>query len=201
MLIRDDRMYNVACFIAGGEVSYHAKLHLVPYGEFLPGRRFRAVRAVYRRASPMIPETTPGSEYTLFPLGGAKFAALICFENLFPELAAEYAARGAEFFVTLTNDSWYGDSPGPRQHFAHNAFRAIETGRYVIQVATSGVTGIVSPDGRVTLLEENGRNVCTAGVLRGTVTPLRTRTVYGILGDLPLMLALLLLTGGVLCRK
>jgi apolipoprotein N-acyltransferase len=201
MLIEEDKMYNVSAFIRHQKVQYHKKIHLVPYGEFLPGKGYAVIRRLYQYITTIIPETAPGKEYTLFSLNGRKFASLICFENIFPELSTAYAKLGAEFFVVLTNDSWYGDSPGPRQHFAHNLFRAIETGRYVIQSSTSGITGIATPNGDILLFEKNGKKMEIAGLFYTSILPLTIKTPYTVFGDLSLFILLLFLTGGMLCTK
>jgi len=121
--------YNSALFVDGDKIQVYRKNHLVPYGEFILGGRFRIIRNIFEKIAGYVPEGKNGSGLAVFTAKGAGVAPLICFENIFPEMTRSLSAEGAEVFAVITNDSWFGMSAGPYQHFAHNALRAAESGR------------------------------------------------------------------------
>lgn len=200
----DGRLFNAAIFQKGYDGrQIYCKTHLVPYGEYLPGARFAPVRKIYNSIAGMVPGLSfpKKNQAGIFSFSSVKFAPLICFENIFTDIGRQRRIDGAEFFVVMTNDSWYGKSLGPYQHFAHNVFRAIENRVYVVQVSTTGITGCVSPDGKVdTVLEIQGNRLFVSGVLYCFVHPQKEPTIYARAGDLPLTLLFMVLTGAYICR-
>lgn len=136
-------MYSVA---PDGTLARYDKVHLVPFGEYVPllGRVafFRPlVREVGGFTPGKGPHVLPGPG---FPLGGA-----VCYEVAFPLHAAEQVRKGAGVLVTVTNDGWYGNSAAPYQHLALGILRAAETRRYLVRAANTGISAIVDPSGRV----------------------------------------------------
>jgi apolipoprotein N-acyltransferase len=134
-----------------GELAlrYH-KIRLVPFGEYVPiqsvltlGGRFSA--KLVQEAG----DFTPGEGYELGTVDGHPIAAFICYEAIFPDLVREFAARGAELLVNITNDGWYGRTSAPYQHFAMAKFRAVENERYLVRAANTGISAVVDPHGRV----------------------------------------------------
>jgi apolipoprotein N-acyltransferase len=173
-----DRYFNQVLFYDGaGEVSgRYTKIHLVPFGEFVPFRRFLGwvdeLRAVPR-------DLLPGGDLRLFDVAGARVATPICFENTFPDLFRRFVDSGATLVVLTTNNSSYALSPASRQHVIMSELRAVETDRYIVQAAISGISAVIDPDGRV--LVETGLFEQT--ILRASV-PVRTgRTIYTRFGD------------------
>ncbi len=194
-------IYNSACLFNKGKIFRYHKTHLVPFGEYVPARHLSLIRKIYLRFAGGMPEIKPGSVIKTFEINDKNFSALICFENIFPEITAESARNQSEFFVVITNDSWYGNSFGPYQHFAHNIFRACETGRYVIQVSTTGLTGIVSNSGRFNVFQKNGKELFVDGIMNIRMQKTNdVRTIYTALGEIGISMIFLIITGVCLCR-
>lgn len=128
--------------------SYH-KNHLVPMGEYVP---LPGLLTWIDRLAPVLQEVssfTPGKERNLIDAAGARIGVTICFEDLFPEISRDFSRRGADLFVNLTNDAWYGHSSALWHHFDFSRFRAIENRRTLVRAANTGVTGVFDATGRV----------------------------------------------------
>jgi apolipoprotein N-acyltransferase len=126
---------------------YH-KQHLVPFGEYIPFRKI--LKFINKFSKFYIGDTTPGDGPQLMQLSdGTIFGTAICYEVLFPNLMRKFASNGAEFFVHITNDTWYGDSSMPWQHLTLAVFRAVENRKWVLRSANSGYSGIISPTGKI----------------------------------------------------
>ncbi len=156
--------------------EYH-KMHLVPFGEYTP---YPSVFGFVQGMTQAIGEITPGVEHTLHSLGDLRFGSPICYEIIFPNLVRGFVKGGAHFLVTITNDGWYGPTSAPYQHFAMAVFRAVENRRFLLRAATTGVSGIVDPWGRVRQRSE----IMTRTFLADTVTPSSGLTFYARFGDL-----------------
>jgi apolipoprotein N-acyltransferase len=121
------------------------KSHLVPFGEYIPFQRFIPLRPVvafsgFEKGNG--PETIKIDD---FP----SFTPKICYEIIFPRQMIARNQPRPDYILTVTNDAWYGDSPGPYQHFTQARFRAIENKLPVIRSANTGISGIIDPYGRV----------------------------------------------------
>lgn len=117
------------------------KRQLVPFAEFLPGPAWlRAIPAVNE-----IGTFTQGHGPQIDPLTHA--GILICWESVFGDIAIEQARAGAAFFAVATDDAWFGTSDGPAQHAQASTLRAVETGRWIVRAAATGISGIIGPDG------------------------------------------------------
>ena len=90
-----------------------------------------------------------GSEYDLLPFGEAKGGVMICFESHFGELSREYALRGADVLIEMTNDGYLGNTPVLRQHLANSVFRAVETNRPLLRVTNVGITAYINERGEI----------------------------------------------------
>ena len=181
----EDRQYfnSSLCLAPGRAVSRYAKMHLVPFGEYTP---YKAVFGFVDKLTPSIGELTPGKAATLHSFREIPFATPICYEIVFPDLVRRFTRRGARFLATITNDGWYGRSAAPYQHFAAAVLRAAENRRFLLRAATTGISGIIDPAGRVLAQSEIG----TAVFLAGEVTPSAGLTFYARHGDLFSFLAL-----------
>jgi apolipoprotein N-acyltransferase len=131
-------------------VSRYRKMHLVPFGEYVPlqpvftlGGRFGA------KLVQEVSDFTPGTEASTGIVGGHRIGGYICYEAIFPALVRRFPAAGAELLVNITNDAWYGTTSAPYQHLAMAAFRAVENRRYMVRAANTGITAVVDPWGRV----------------------------------------------------
>jgi apolipoprotein N-acyltransferase len=157
-------------------VTRYAKMHLVPFGEYTP---YKPVFGFIDRVTHAIGEVTPGTDYVLHSYQGQKFGSPICYEIIFPDLVRHFTKAGAAFLVTITNDGWYGTTSAPYQHFANAVIRAVENRRFLLRAATTGISGIIDPYGRVVAATEIG----TKTVLTGMVTPDHQLTLYARFGD------------------
>src|SRR5262249_39084861 len=140
--------YNSAYLIRpdGTTGGTYRKMHLVPFGEYVPAKR------IFFFAAPLVEavsDFSAGDEATLLPVGSHKISTAICYEVVYPDLVRRFVAGGSELLTTITNDAWFGETSAPYQHFEQAAMRAIEEGRYLVRSANTGVSGIVDPYGRV----------------------------------------------------
>ena len=178
--IGDTASYNSA-FLLGpdGETrAVYRKIHLVPFGEFIP---YGGLLAFF---PPLVEEFgfapfVPGTEVVMLPIDGAHTSTAICYEVTYPSLIATAVRQGSQLLTTITNDGWYGTSSAPYQHFEMASMRAIEQGRYLVRAANTGISGIVDPYGRVV---ERSPIFREAGIV-GEVRLLTERTLYSRLGD------------------
>lgn len=138
-----ERLYNTAFWLdaTGAVRGRYAKQHLVPFGEYVPLRRVLPVQKLVPGAL----DFTPGT--SALPLGDPPLGALICYDGVFPELARAAVLAGAEALVNLTNDAWYGVSSAPYQHRDFYVLRAVETGRWVVRAANTGLSLRIDPQG------------------------------------------------------
>ncbi len=187
----NSRPLNAAFLILPGRgpVERYAKKQLVPFGERVP---FQWIMPSLGELNFGQAEFVPGPRWTIFPVPLQKdtlrFPTLICFESAFPGLVRQFARRGANFLVTISNDSWYGWSSEPAQIAALSRFRAIETRRAMARASNSGVSFVCDQLGRVVAQTELYR--CTWA---GAIVPLcEEMTFYVRYGDWFLMASFLI---------
>ena len=158
--------YNAAFVFLPGvrEPVTYAKMHLVPFGERIPGQKLFPALGKIRLGQA---EFRPGDVPMVFRPGGElpPLACMICFEVLFPDVAAGLVKNGATLLVNITEDGWYSNSSGPYQHLALTRLRAIATRRSIVRAANSGVSALILPTGAVTSSLCYGRT----GVIRGAL--------------------------------
>ena len=209
----DGRVFNSAALYTppmtpASELPVYDKVHLVPFGEFIPGDKL--IPALQRLAP--VGSCTPGEPRLLRLAGGdsPQFGVAICFEDTDSALVRRFAASlGAQFLVFITNDSWFSRSCEANAHAWQSTARAIETGLPVVRVGNSGVTGTISPDGRRSwLCGRDGRPlVDRSGAMFDRISipsreeAVRGLTPYASTGDFPLAAAFALLTGAVILVK
>jgi len=179
-----DNFYNSALLVSARArlLQHHDKLHLVPFGEYIP------LREAFRFLESIVPieDFTAGEEYTVFELAELKFAVLICFEDLFPELSRRFSLSGADFLVNITNDAWFGETSSPYQHLAASVFRAVETRRHLVRAANTGVSGFIAPTGKIISLVrgKNSKTIYVPGYNTQTLSITQAGlTVYASFGD------------------
>ena len=171
--VDDGHEYNAALLVSnnGEQVQIYRKVHLVPFGEYIPLRHsfplFAAVASTW-----VTGDLTAGTKHTVFNLTNADVhvAPLICFEDTVGDLVRRFVLNGANLLVDVTNDGWFLHSFGSRQHVANAIFRCVENRRPMVRAANTGVTCFVNEFGRVTqLLQDDTGNTFTEGVLTGSV--------------------------------
>jgi apolipoprotein N-acyltransferase len=155
--------------------QYH-KMHLVPFGEYTPYKKFFFF---IEKMTPAIGNITPGRSPVLHSYEGINFGSPICYEIIFPGLVRKFVKKGAHFLVTITNDGWYGESAAPYQHFRIAAFRAVENRRFLLRAATTGISGIVDPQGRI----QTHSKLMTETFLTGRIRPIEKLSFYSRYGD------------------
>jgi apolipoprotein N-acyltransferase len=160
----------------GRIVDRYTKIHLVPFGEYIPLRSALGWTQRYRHG---LPTFTAGTVVHPFDVGGTLVGTPICFENTFPGLFRQFVARGASLVVVTTNDSSYLESPASREHVVMSQLRAVETGRWIVQAAVSGESAVVNAHGQV--VRRTGLFEQT--VLRADVPTSTGETLYVRLGD------------------
>ena len=175
--IADGGYANSAYLVTGNGLSpvRYDKIHLVPFGEFVPRwAQFAFTESLVREVGAF----TPGESVTVLP-ARAPLGVAICFEVVFPDLAAAQTRAGAEILTTLTNDGWYGFSWAPRQHFSQVRLRAAEAGRWYARAALTGISGFVDPSGRVHSMLEVGET----GIVIEDIQPMTGLTPRARWGD------------------
>ncbi|MGA1875304.1 MAG: apolipoprotein N-acyltransferase [bacterium] len=139
---------NSAFFLSpeGKILDYYDKIHLVPFGEYLP---LRSLCTLLGSVVNEVGEFSPGQRFTAFELDRRRFGLVICYEIIFPALFRRFMRQGVHFMINITNDAWFGRSSAPYQHFSMAVFRAVENGRSIVRVANTGISGIIDPMGRI----------------------------------------------------
>ncbi len=166
--------FNAAILVSNGgeQMQAYRKIHLVPFGEYIPLRKSFPLFAAI--AGTWVPgDFTAGEKPAVFDLtnNAARVAPLICFEDTVGDLARRFVLKGANLFVDVTNDGWFLESSGSKQHVANAIFRCVENRRPMVRAANTGVTCFVNEFGRVTqVLQDDTGNTFTEGVLTGEVS-------------------------------
>ena len=181
-----------AVITMGKDEGTYRKTHLLPFGEYLPLQPLSGL--VLDMVNIKLGNFTPGVlNQPLLKAGGYPFITLICYEDVFGELSIS-GLPDAAFLVNVTNDGWFGDSIEPHQHMQMARMRALETGRFLLRATNTGMTGIVSPAGRIVsqapLFQET--------TLTGSITPMGGMTPYAEWGDKPAIWAMVVLLSGLL---
>ncbi len=161
----------------GNDVGRYDKIHLVPFGEYVP---LRDLLFFARKLTREINDFSRGTERKVFDLNGDKVAIAICYESIFPEEVREFTANGAQVLVNISNDTWFGESGAPFQHLDMTRMRAIENHRWVLLSTNNGITASIDPYGRIVKKAE--RNIQTA-LVAPYATQMET-TFYVRYGDL-----------------
>ena len=184
--------YNAAFVMdATGEIrGTYRKMQLVPFGEYIP------VRWLLFFAQPLVEgfsDFSAGKQLTLLPVGAHQLSVAVCYEAVFPWLSRTAVQQGSQLLTTITNDAWYGTSAAPYQHFQQARVRAVETGRYLVRAANTGISGVVDPYGRVLVQSP----LFETGTWIGDVRWLDGTTPYVRIGD-TVAWACMLVTGALI---
>jgi len=172
------RYYNSAFLLRpdGTDAGVYRKMHLVPFGEYVPFKRMLFFAAPLVEAAG---DFSAGESAVLLPVDGHLISAAICYEIVYPDLVRRFVVGGSELLTTITNDAWFGTTSAPYQHFAQASMRAIENGRYLVRAANTGISGVVDPYGRVVAQSR----IYEPAVIVSDARFLRVSTFYARTGD------------------
>ncbi len=144
----DGKFYNSVVYKENGKVQIYSKVRLFPFAEFLPYPKIFKFLSFLKKFH----YYNEGNGYVPIEAKGKKVGVLICFESFFEKGAIDYSKENVDFILISTNDGWFNSEIALWQHFAKAAIRAAESGRWVVQVANKGITGVVDSYGRIRLV-------------------------------------------------
>jgi apolipoprotein N-acyltransferase len=192
----DETQYHNALLLWSAEQrakQLYSKSHLVPFGEYIPFQKFIPLPTVTSFSG-----FDKGAGTQTIKVGNKpSFSPLICYEIIFPHQSALKDENRPHYILTITNDGWYGNSPGPYQHFVQSRFRAIETGLPVVRSANTGISGVLDPYGRAVVSSQYNEAISLSSKL-----PISTvnETIYFYWGDKP-FIALILIVFALTVRR
>lgn len=160
----------------GKEIGRYDKIHLVPFGEYVP---FKSLLFFADKLVREVGDFARGTQRKVFDLNGTRVGVVICYESVFPDEVRQFAANGAQAFVNISDDGWYGETSAPYQHLQMARMRAIENNRWVLLSTNNGITAVIDPVGRVAQRAE--RNIRTTLIAR--YVPQSETTFYTSYGD------------------
>jgi apolipoprotein N-acyltransferase len=169
------QVFNSAVLISptGDWTGRYDKVHLVPFGEYLPFPRLFSFAGGLTKE---VGEFERGTSREPMDAGSTKIGVFICYESIFPDEVREFANQGAEVLINISNDGWYGDSGAYAQHLNQTRMRAIENNRWLLSATDTGVTASIDPSGRITAhLPRKERGALVAPYTRTSVTTFYTR--------------------------
>ncbi len=205
-VVREDgRYYNAAVLLSkdGKVLRQYKKIHLVPFGEYIP------LRFLFPFLEHIVPiaDFTAGEEYSVFEVPGGDagrfFSVLICFEDTLGGIARQFVRQGAGLLVNITNDAWFRDTKAPFMHAQAAVFRAVENRRELVRAANTGVSCFIDASGRVTraVEDEHGKKTYVPGYAIAELRFDRQKTFYTRYGDVFILACAGLLWAAVRGRK
>lgn len=130
----------------GDWAARYDKVHLVPFGEYVP---FKSLFGFADKLTREVGNFLPGKERSVFHAGDRPLGTFICYEEIFPDEIREFAARGAQVFINISNDGWYGEHGAPGQLLNMARMRSVENRRWMLRATNTGITASIDPYGRV----------------------------------------------------
>jgi apolipoprotein N-acyltransferase len=187
-----EKAYNSAFqFSPAGEIEavYH-KVKLVPFSEHVPYQDYlpfltrdylsKYLDVIRTRQVQWWSDFYPGDSIVVFKTDKTQYSVLICFESAFPQFVRQCLLKGAEFMVNITNDTWFGRSPGPFQHMRLAVFRAVENRTWIVRCANSGISAFIDPYGR----EVSGAGLYVRDVVTEDIYPLDEYSTFTEIGPI-----------------
>ncbi len=175
----DQMNYNNSAFLVApdGRIGQrYDKAHLVPFGEYVPLRRWLPFVG---KLVAQVGDFVAGTPGQVLKWREHRLAPLICYEAIFPALTRAAVLNGADLLVNLTNDAWYGRTSAPYQHLSLCVFRAIESRRSFIRAANTGISGFIGPTGRI----KNSTGLFVEAMSSHEIPALNHQSVYTRIGD------------------
>lgn len=167
---------NVLLDPSGRLLSQYDKIHLVPFGEYIPLKQWLGFAETLTAEAG---DFVAGTRFVVTKLPGGRVSALICYEAIFPELSRRFVEEGAEGLVNISNDGWFGSSGARYQHLLMARMRAIENARFLLRATNTGITVVIRPDGQIASEIPPDR----PGVLEARWGFENRRTLYSRYGD------------------
>jgi apolipoprotein N-acyltransferase len=188
--------YNAAFLVKpdGSTGAVYRKMHLVPFGEYVPLKSLLFFVAPIVEA---VSDFSAGTDPVLLPVAGHMVSTAICYEVIYPDLIRRFVREGSELLTTITNDAWYGRSSASYQHWDQASMRAIEQGRYLARAANTGFSGFVDPYGRI--LKKTA--LFEPAIVVEDVRFLTDRTLYSRIGDVVAWLSLAVTAAALLATR
>lgn len=152
------------------------KVHLVPYGEYVP---LRAIFPFISKLTEGIGDFARGQGFYPLTMGERRIGVLICYEGILPEAARTYKNADADLLVNITNDAWFGKTSAPYQHLSMSIFRVVETRLYLVRAANTGISAFVDPTGKIVAQTE----IFKRDAIHGRVKFINVPTFYAKYGD------------------
>lgn len=190
-----DKFHNSALLFKRHEadlvlVNSYRKIKLVPFGEYVPLRRFFSFIEVLNT----IGDISPGDNLPMFTQTGRKYSVLICFEDVLASYVSQLV-RNSDFLVNITNDAWFGGNPQASQHLAVMTFRAVENRISIIRSANTGISGWVSFKGEIEKLTRQGKELFLPAAETFSISLNNKRGFYTVWGELFVVFCSLFLLG------
>lgn len=207
-LVKDNvasKTYNsISAFYPNGnsKINAYSKIHLVPFGEFLPLRGFiESVAPTLAQINTLSSELTHGEKSSVFGArdqdDDIKIGAMLCYDSIYEILGINSAREGADIFVIPSDDSWFYDSRALNMHHSQNILRAVEQGKYTVSSGNSGISSIVTDKGEVL----GKLPIFTDGYFIETVYPTVHRTLYSYIGNLFVYLCIAFVVSPIIIDK
>lgn len=166
-------------FNSSGGYFYYDKHRLVPFGEYIPlKKQFPFLAHILKGAG--IGNFTPGKKFRILKSGNLKVGSMICYEAYFDSLVRHFSEKGANLLVSITDDAWYGRTSAPYQDMSMTVFPAVENDRFVARAGNSGISGIISPTGKI--LEET--SIFKRTYMIGYIKLINRKTFFALYGNI-----------------
>lgn len=162
----------------GAYVGRYDKIHLVPWGEYIPFKQFFSFAD---KLTEGVGDMDRGSKRDVFPVAGHRFGVFVCYEAIFGDEVRQFALNNAEVLVNISDDGWYGDSGAPWQHLNMARMRAVENQRWLLRSTNTGVTTAIDPEGQIAF--EAPRHIRGAFAFPFKFAPASYHTPYTRFGD------------------
>jgi apolipoprotein N-acyltransferase len=178
--------YNRAYIISEGRVlDYYDKVHLVPFGEYVPLKRYLPF---FHRLVPAAGDFSTGRNRKPIGTPDLQTGVIICFEAIFPDISRYHATHGAQLLVNLTNDAWFGRTSAPYQHLSMAVLRCVENGLPMARAANTGISAFILASGEIISSSE----LFARAVLHKELNLNQNKTFYSQYGDIFAILLLVL---------